>query len=80
MKIIVSPSIQIARAHGYDYRNKEYVVITRKEQAIGMSRDISDYIFIEGEDFDYPPLTDEYFNVRTYIERCIVKREKQNES
>jgi len=63
-KIIVAPTIQIAVYHiGKDCRN----AITRLEQIRRLSRDINDYEFVDGYKYDYPPLTSEYYVLRSYI-------------
>lgn len=64
MKYIIASNQRIA-----DYwkrQGKLYLedkVITRKEQIRGLSRDPSDYIFVYGKDFDYPPINDSFYDI-----------------
>ena len=69
-KIVIAPSYQVAIAHGF----KREDVIVRRYTAMATVRDIGRYIFIDGEEYDYPPIAKEYVELKKEIHiRCGVK-------
>ena len=50
---------------------KDSRIITKTSDVLGTSRDLDDYIFIEGSKYDYPPLTTDFYEVkRDILFRC----------
>jgi|SaaInl8_200m_RNA_FD_contig_101_186627_length_8541_multi_3_in_0_out_0_8 hypothetical protein len=85
VKYLIAPTMAIGNywARQMGLASREYRIVIRQDQIMGIRAPEEDFVFIRGEEYDYPELhdrerTNSFYELCRYIETITIPRYKKN--